>query len=88
ALDLPDLILWNWCPSKAEILGTPLECANYCLNGGYCVDSVNQPKCFCTPGSQGQRCELDFDDCLPNVSVCICLLISLVHSHAKTEESA
>ena len=35
-----------------------------CLNGGTCMDGINDFTCQCQPGYEGQRCELDIDECL------------------------
>ena len=34
------------------------DCVNHtCLNGGSCVDDVNNYTCRCVPGFKGDRCE-------------------------------
>ena len=34
------------------------DCVNHtCLNGGWCVDGVNNYTCRCVAGFQGDRCE-------------------------------
>ncbi|KAJ7363620.1 Olfactomedin-like protein 2A [Desmophyllum pertusum] len=43
------------------------ECdSNPCLNGGSCVDLVNEYNCSCEPGYNGSRCENDINECDSN----------------------
>ncbi|XP_017770186.1 PREDICTED: protein crumbs isoform X2 [Nicrophorus vespilloides] len=42
-----------------------------CLNGGVCVDGVNEYKCNCTGiGYTGMLCETDIDECFENKEIC------------------
>ena len=36
----------------------PDVCSSYCLNGGICYKSNENPKCFCLPQWTGERCNL------------------------------
>ncbi|KAJ8936905.1 hypothetical protein NQ318_010932 [Aromia moschata] len=43
------------------------ECAstaNKICNNGICVNTVGGFQCYCMPGYTGERCNLDFDECL------------------------
>ena len=45
-----------------------------CLNGGSCVDDVGSFSCNCHPGFEGDRCEIEIDECasLPCRNGAIC----------------
>uniref|UniRef100_A0A8C5QRI6 Crumbs cell polarity complex component 1 n=1 Tax=Leptobrachium leishanense TaxID=445787 RepID=A0A8C5QRI6_9ANUR len=56
-----------------------------CYNYGNCTDKYGQPGCTCLPGFEGERCEIDVDECesdpclngglcqnLPNRYLCMC----------------
>lgn len=43
------------------------DCSNStCLNGGQCIDSVNNYTCSCTEGWTGRDCSVDVNECRPN----------------------
>ena len=37
-----------------------------CLNGGECLDGINEYGCLCPPGFDGTLCEINIDDCVEN----------------------
>ena len=39
---------------------------NPCLNGGTCIDGVNDFTCACANGFSGPTCATNIDDCTPN----------------------
>lgn len=42
------------------------DCDPYpCLNGGSCIDGVNEYTCDCSSGYSGDSCETNIDDCTP-----------------------
>ena len=43
------------------------DCGNFpCINGGTCVDLVDDYQCECVAGFEGLRCEVNIDDCATN----------------------
>ncbi|XP_053395419.1 E-selectin-like [Mercenaria mercenaria] len=39
---------------------------NPCLNGGSCIDGINEYTCACAAGFTGEKCTTNIDDCSPN----------------------
>ncbi|XP_049328211.1 slit homolog 2 protein isoform X2 [Astyanax mexicanus] len=51
------------CEDKLDFCASEL---NQCQHDSKCILTARGYKCECTPGYTGERCELDFDDCLDN----------------------
>ncbi|KAM6985160.1 protein crumbs homolog 2a [Aplochiton taeniatus] len=52
-------------PLRPGCAGAPVCTPDPCLNGAACADAFNQYLCQCTLGWEGERCEVDTDDCAP-----------------------